>query len=301
MTFFDGFGLGEMSAKINPYIVATTPFLDELLGGKKLTSLSSKEAGKYYRLFPTDTTLEVEGTPQSATGQTALWTGVNSAEVIGEHKNGFPNQALRKIIEENNIFKQLKGCGKTVAFANAYRPDFFKSFIHQKKYHSVSTTAALSAGLKLKTIEDILAGKSVYQDMTNKILVEKFNCNVPVISPTEAGLVLGKISQELDFCLYEYFLTDIVGHSQDFDLSVNLIEQIDAFLEAVIKNVDLRDTLVIIVSDHGNIEDVRLKGHTKNKVPTVIISEENNLQESIKINSLTDVYDYIVEKLCDKL
>jgi 2,3-bisphosphoglycerate-independent phosphoglycerate mutase len=35
--------------------------------------------------------------------------------------------------------------------------------------------------------------------------------------------------------------------------------------------LDLDQTLVAIISDHGNIEDLRARGHTENPVPTVLI------------------------------
>ena len=41
-------------------------------------------------IVPTDATLDVPGYPQSATGQTAIFTGVNAAEIKQGHINVLP-------------------------------------------------------------------------------------------------------------------------------------------------------------------------------------------------------------------
>ena len=47
---------------------------------------------------PLDACLGVPGIPQSATGQTAIFTGVNAAARLGRHSEGFPGPELRAII-----------------------------------------------------------------------------------------------------------------------------------------------------------------------------------------------------------
>jgi hypothetical protein len=72
-------------------------------------------------VVPTDPRLGVEGRPQSASGQTTILTGVNAPALIGYHKQGFPNQALREIIKAHSIFRQLLEAGvKPITFANAF-------------------------------------------------------------------------------------------------------------------------------------------------------------------------------------
>ena len=81
-----------------------------------------------WRLFerhakPIDACLGVEGVPQSATGQGTMFTGVNCAKAMGRHCEGFPGPALRKIVETDNLFLQLKKREKSVRFADAYLID----------------------------------------------------------------------------------------------------------------------------------------------------------------------------------
>ena len=59
---------------------------------------------------PIDACLGIEGLPQSATGQATMFTGVNCAAALGKHCEGFPGPELRKIIEDNNLFLELKKC-----------------------------------------------------------------------------------------------------------------------------------------------------------------------------------------------
>ena len=72
---------------------------------------------------PIDACLGVEGIPQSATGQATMFTGVNCPKTVGKHCEGFPGPVVRRVIEEGNIFTQLKRRGKKVRFADAYLVD----------------------------------------------------------------------------------------------------------------------------------------------------------------------------------
>ena len=144
MIFVDGFGLGGRDN--NPIVVAETPVLDELLGGHLLW-------GKRYIthnntvLRALDPTLGVPGKPQSATGQTTLWTGINAAKAIGFHLYAYPNQRLAEIIANKSIFKQLTDAGKEVMFANAFTNAYDQAVGDKKQKHTASTLSALAGGV----------------------------------------------------------------------------------------------------------------------------------------------------------
>jgi len=57
--------------------------------------------------IPTDACLDVPGLPQSATGQTTIFTGQNASKVLSRHLHGQPTITLKKMIIENNLFKEL--------------------------------------------------------------------------------------------------------------------------------------------------------------------------------------------------
>ena len=84
LIFVDGVGLGCANPVRNPIQAGAFPVLHALL---------------HEHAVPVNVSMEVEGYPQSATGQTALLTGINAAQAIGRHVEGFPGPSLRAIIE----------------------------------------------------------------------------------------------------------------------------------------------------------------------------------------------------------
>ena len=265
MIFLDGFGLGGIDN--NPIVTAQTPSIDELLGGHLLW-------GKRYIthkntvLRPLDALLGVAGIPQSATGQTTLWTGVNAPKAIGHHLRAYPNESLAEIIAEKSIFRQLAEIGKTTMFANTFTKGYDQAVAAGKRLHTASTLSALAGGVRLRRVPDLLEGLAVYQDMTNEILVQQGE-QVSVISSFEAGKRLGKLALRYDFTLYEFFQTDVKGHKQLWDEAIGLVERIDSFIGGFLSVVKEEDVAWILTSDHGNIEDFSVKGHTTNPVPAL--------------------------------
>ncbi|HNX29248.1 MAG TPA: alkaline phosphatase family protein [Syntrophomonadaceae bacterium] len=293
MIFIDGFGLGSINEN-NPYYFARTPFLDSLIGGHFLY----RETGKILRenavVIPTDSLLNVEGIPQSATGQTTLWTGQNAAQIAGEHINAYPTEELQNIISAHSIMKVLNEKGKRVTFANAYRKEYLTIAKEQGLKFSTSTLVALSSKQALRTLDDLTVNNAVYQDFTNSLLV-KWGYDMKIISPETAGENLAGIAQNHDFTLYEYFISDRIGHKQDISAAVQMYEEMDTFVGTCVNCLDLNENLVIIVSDHGNIEDLTLKTHTLNPVPTIIIHNNINATNHDMIGSLTDITPFVLQ------
>ncbi|MBA3321524.1 MAG: hypothetical protein H0T45_08795 [Pyrinomonadaceae bacterium] len=217
-------------------------------------------------LARTDACLGVEGRPQSASGQTTILTGVNAPALLGHHKQGFPNEQLREIIREHSIFRQLKRAGiGPNAFANAYTPRFFQS---RPRWVSATTVAVEAAGLRFRELADLKANRAVYQDFTNGLVIDA-GFDVERRTPEEAAGVLAAIVAEHQFTLYEYFITDRVGHAQDMDGALRVLAALAAFVRSVLATVNLRSTTVILTSDHGNVEDLSFRNHTRNPVPTL--------------------------------
>ncbi len=218
-------------------------------------------------LVRTDACLGVEGRPQSASGQTTILTGVNAPAILGYHKQGFPNQTLREIIREHSIFLKLKqlGIGPN-AFANAYSPRFFQE---RPRWVSATTVAVEAAEIPFRTVEDIRSGRALYHDFTNSALIET-GTEVPRRTPAEAAEILAELAADHRFTLYEYFITDRAGHLQDSRLARDVLSSLATFVRTLIDKVDLSSTTVVLTSDHGNVEDLSSKNHTRNEVPTLI-------------------------------
>ncbi|MGE4273766.1 MAG: metalloenzyme [Desulfitobacterium sp.] len=268
MIFLDGFGLGN--EQDNPIVAAHTPHLDELLGGHYLWGQDRRIKTEKVFLTPLDASLDVPGIPQSATGQTTLWTGENGAKALGFHLNAYPNEKLVSIINKKSIFKQLADRGKQVTFANAFTDQYDQMIASGKRRHTASTVSALAGGVRLRKAPELLAGKGIYHDLTNVILREmEPELDIPLFSPYQAGQNLGHITLEHDFTLYEFFQTDVRGHKQDWEKSIALMEQIDEFIGGLMSVVRHEDVTWLLTSDHGNFEDFCVKGHTQNPVPAL--------------------------------
>lgn len=278
--FIDGLGIGVKNVLYNPLTVANIPVLDNLLTGKTGTVVAA------------DACLGIKGIPQSATGQTALFTGINAARMMGRHISGFPGPTLRKLLAEKNILLRLKKLGRKVAFANAYTEDYVEKVRAGKAKGSVTTVSLLTAKIPFRFISQIKEGKAVYQDFSNALLREK-GYSVPLFAPEQAAKNLTTLAKEHDFTLYEYFQTDRAGHQQDLSNAVNLLQELDRFIGSIVKYLNLSHTLLIISSDHGNIEDLSIKTHTKNPVPVILLGKAGQLIKN-KIRGITDIIPAIL-------
>ncbi|MDQ3687206.1 MAG: metalloenzyme [Acidobacteriota bacterium] len=247
-------------------------------------------------LAMTDARLGVEGRPQSASGQTTILTGINAPAALGFHKQGFPNEQLREIIRQHSIFLQLKRAriGPNI-FANAYSRHFFDA---RPRWVSATTVAVESAGLQFRTVADVRIERALYHDFTNQLLSEAGE-DVEKRTPEAAAHVLADISREHRFTLYEYFLTDRMGHQQDFAGALAVLTGLAAFVRAVLDCIDLSRTTVMLTSDHGNIEDLSVRNHTLNHVPTLAWGAQC---ETVKprVRSLADITPTIIEILTQK-
>ncbi len=265
MIFVDGLGIGRYEPGANPCTAPGLRFFNNFSNRERSTPIPF--GGQVLGL---DATLGLPGLPQSATGQTALLTGVNAAALLGRHLNGFPNGRLREVIAQHSLLKKVRERGYKAAFLNAFRPPFFDYDPFQIiRYLSVTTVCNLYAGLPFFDLDDLRARRCVYQDFTNESLRRRGH-EVPLFSPAEAGSILGEQASQYDFALYEYFQTDRAGHSQDFQTATGVLVALEGFLEAVLSSVDLAHTTVVLTSDHGNIEDLSVKGHTRNLAMTLV-------------------------------
>lgn len=229
--------------------------------------------------MPTRADLGVPGLPQSATGHTAILTGVNAARAMGRHMPGFPTPTLRGIIEAHNLLAALGQAGFRASYVNAFRPTH--PIVRRRGLKSASTVAALASGQRLRGIEDIRAQKALYHDFTNGLLIKEGEV-LPAWSPKEAGRILAGMAEGLDLAFFEYFLTDLAGHAQDLQEACFQVRRIQEFLEGVLEEADLSCGHVLVCSDHGNLEDLSVRTHTRNPVPTLVWGPmAENLAQSI--------------------
>ena len=288
----DGVGLGEPDAERNPFLSAPTTSLRTLFG-EVPTRANGHYAGANAILAPTDATLGVPGTPQSGTGQTTIFTGVNAPEAIGMHLGPYPNAALREILASGNIFHQLRALGLRVEFGNAYPPIFFERLARNKARRTATMQAALTAGVRLRDIHDLRAGEAISaMSLTNRVWVDH-GAPVPIVTARQAGRNLMRLAQKNDFTAFEYALTDAAGHKNDHAWTLEVLGEVDEFWGGLLDELEPNETLLLITSDHGNIEDWTVKGHTLNPVPTILVGARRE-ELAPQIHSLVDITPTIV-------
>lgn len=253
LVFIDGLGL-RPPAEDNPVNPRVCPTLCRLIDEQSVAI---------------DPRMDVPGLPQSATGQVALYTGVNSALRMGRHKEGFPGPTLNAIIEESNLFKTLDARGLRCCFADGYYADTIDD-LRCRRFKSVTTVMALTTPKVIRLAPELLSNQAVLHDLTRESIRTK-GFPGPFITPEKAAEHLLLMSLSNDFTLFEYFLSDLAGHSQSYEQASKVLGEIDAFLSALLPPLLEKQMLFLLTSDHGNIEDLSTRGHTANDIPFIAI------------------------------
>jgi bisphosphoglycerate-independent phosphoglycerate mutase (AlkP superfamily) len=163
---------------------------------------------------------------------------------------------------------------------------------------SATTAAVEAAGMSFRTVEDLRNDAAIFMDFTNRILIERGE-EVSERTEEEAAVVLAKLTSKHRFTLYEYFITDKVGHAQDMPLAKTVLTSLALFIRKLLQKVDLKRTTVILTSDHGNIEDLSSRNHTLHAVPTIVWGAQRE-RIAARIQNLADITPAIVALLTEK-
>jgi 2,3-bisphosphoglycerate-independent phosphoglycerate mutase len=271
--FLDGVGLGDDDARKNPLARAHMPTLERLLAGRKLIAHSAPTETKHATLLSLDAGLGVEGLPQSATGQAVLLTGINVPAEIGEHYGPKPNVAVARFLAGGTVFSRLTHLGNSVALLNAYPPRYFRAVNSGHRLYSAIPLAVTAAGVRLFDHEDLFAHRALSADLTGEAWINVLGYpQAPLLLPGQAGALMAKLATGYDFCLFEYWSTDYAGHKQDMSWAVRQLEMLDRVLAGLLVVAD-KAQLILISSDHGNMEDLSTRRHTHAPVPALLIGD----------------------------
>jgi hypothetical protein len=255
LLFIDGVGIGRDDPDTNPFAVTAV---------RRLAPLAGRAPQDGASLRALDATLGVPGLPQSATGQTTLFTGVNAARAVGRHHPGLPGPTLQAVLREESLFAKLVRGGAAPTFANA----FTRRYLEAKRPRLGATThMVMASGVRLRLLEDDDArDATLSHDYTGTWMSAR---GYPVTARTaeEAARVLAGLVARHDLVLYEYFLTDLIAHRGTREQRFEQARLVEALVDAVLGEVDLARHRVVVVSDHGNLEEADHDRHTLNPVP----------------------------------
>jgi len=279
--FLDGVGLGSDDPQVNPFIQASMPNLTNLLEGAKLIAKDQNPGAsscqpirhtKRASLLPVDATLGVEGLPQSATGQASLLTGKNVSAMLGAHEGPKPSPQVMAILQQGTLFSHFTDNGQIASLLNAYPPHYFHSLQRGYRLPGAIAQSAIYAGIPLKTHTDLQQGNAISADFTAAGWHDHLGLSdTPVLDLQQSGERLAALSRNCTLAFFEYWLTDVAGHKQDMLTACNLLEQLDSVIGSLVHDWEDEEGLILITSDHGNLEDLGTRRHTLNDVPLLLI------------------------------
>lgn len=268
--FIDGIGLGPDTAG-NP-LAAPGAHWTALARHTGWTNRTPVVDRPRHVFRPVDATLGVDGLPQSGTGQASLFTGVNCAQRAGRHFGPFPHSSSKSVLATHSLFRRVQAAvsapasDTACAFANAYPPVFFEKRARRNRW-TVTTLFSRQAGVRLRSTEDVRAGQALPADVVGAAWNEKLDIRIPQQDAQAAGRTLYRVMQAHRLTLFEYYETDKAGHGRS-DLSVaTVLRRLDALLAGVLDAFDLQRDLLVLCSDHGNLEAPDQKPHTRHPVP----------------------------------
>jgi 2,3-bisphosphoglycerate-independent phosphoglycerate mutase len=279
--FLDGVGLGEDDPEINPFVHTLMPNIAELLGGQKMIAdshlpirgsdqcLVNTERAS---LLALDACLSIDGLPQSATGQASLFTGVNVPALLGYHEGPKPTPPIVDLISRGTLLTQLSQQDRTVSFLNAFPHRYFEAINVGYRIPGVIALSVNQAGIHLKTITDLLEGDAISADFTSEGWRNYLGYpDTPVLTHIQAGERMRSLAGKSDLTIFEYWLTDMAGHHQDMKSASSLLDRLDVVMGSLFNAWDDDNGLILLTSDHGNLEDLSTRHHTRNDVPLLLI------------------------------
>lgn len=287
--FLDGVGLGDDDPDNNPFAAVNLPTLTRFTGGQTwLRGLPRIESPEGV-FIPTDACLGVDGNPQSATGQAAIMTGVNVPGEIGYHYGPKPNPEVAAIIRRDSMIIKLSQSGLKSYLVNAYPSTFLNSIERGKRLRSANQLALDVGGVRMLDEVALVEGRAMAADLTGELWRQHMayddaaakiwrtrvgNADAPLYTPFEAGQHLAGLAQDFEFTFFDHWLTDYVGHRQNKPQAIELLKRLDELLKGILSKWDVIRDLVVVTSDHGNLEDLSSRGHTRNPVPTLVVGEK---------------------------
>ncbi len=288
--FVDGIGVAP-SSDHNPFSLLDLPALSYLTESGLVES-DTEITAKNHIYKKIDANLEVEGLPQSGTGQASLFCGFNASKKIGKHFGPYPHSQTKEELQTQSIFSDLISNGKQPHFINAYPQPFF-DFAEKRNRWTSTTLMTLGAGLPINTIQEVLADQAITAEIKQDYWKKRLGLDIPEIDEKQAAKRIIEKAKTHDFILYEYYLTDKAGHEQKIHRAEEALNRLDSFLMGILEEMDMQTHTLVLTSDHGNLEDLSVKTHTRNPVP--LIAYGAKAHQFSAVTSLIDIKKAVLD------
>ena len=293
LLFIDGVGIGKRDSECNPFFKYNFNTFTEFFGAVPSLDYPIIKIKNGF-IFPVDARMGVEGFPQSGTGQTSIFCGINAPLFVGKHFGPYPYSTLIPVIKEKNIFLEFIQRNKKAFFINAYPQVFFDYINSGKSRLSVTSLSSRLSGLRFNSVSDVRQGRAITAEITNERWNTKLGYNLPILKPSTAAKRLLRVASRNDLVVYEYFLTDHLGHGRYEGNIEKTLSILDEFLFTIFTKADPEKYTILLCSDHGNFEDLSIKTHTLN--PSLTISYGMHASYLFqRIKDLSDIKDSLLE------
>ncbi len=205
-------------------------------------------------------------------GQASLLTGRNAPAALGEHYGPRPDAFVACSTRGRcSLAGGKRGAGSLLQCVPC------RLLLCRKKRGKRLLTRSLCAqalGLRLRTYEDLAAGNALEARTTSRGWRALGYADAPVYSAREAGAVLWRLARPYQFVLHEHWQTDLFGHGRKLNEAVADLTLFDEFLGGLIEAADMESTLIVVASDHGNVEDCSHGRHTTNPALGILAGRE---------------------------
>lgn len=210
-----------------------------------------------------DASLGVAGLPQSGTGQSCWLTGLDAVRHMGEHFGPVPGPTLQALLRGHSLPVRLARAGGRAALLNVYAPEYLAGDGRRNRlgcFPYAFRAAGLPPGSAAASLRASLglgyaapwAALSPERDLVRQ------------------GQALAAAAREHDLLVADLWLSDLLGHQGREPVPPGALRagraylrRVDALLEGMLGG----GARVVISSDHGNLEDLRVKTHTLARVP----------------------------------
>ena len=185
------------------------------------------------------------------------------------------NPALQSAAYLNNgsLLKTLHQAGHSAALLNAYPPRYFDALQSGYRLPGAIAMAAIQAGIPLKTSRDLQDGQALSADFTGQGWHDHLHIpDIPLITPSRSGSSHGSaliILVHFPSLNIGCRISPVTGRKCNQPAAC-FLPWMKSFLVLLDTWAD-EDGLILITSDHGNLEDLSTRRHTTNPVPLILI------------------------------
>jgi len=221
-----------------------------------------------------DATLGVPGLPQSGTGQTCWLTGQDAVRQMGEpgrgeHFGPHPGPTLQRLLRAASLPGRLTRAGGRAALANHYPPAYFAAQTSERGVRRPRVGcfpyAFQAAGLPLNP-----PGVPGIPATLGLGYAPPWPPQTPLVDLPRLGEELAAATRDHDLIVCDLWFGDHLGHRGRTPTPLEVLEAARAYLsrvDALLTGLLEAGARVVLTSDHGNLEDLRVKAHTPARVP----------------------------------